>query len=73
MANLRIIKAGILDGVIETTTIGYIEENSRASFESLHPFSEADFLAGDIYCYLIDTNTTEDGLSLISDLKNPEG
>ncbi len=73
MANLRVIKACLVDGVVSSNTIGYIEESSKISFETFHPFNEESFLAGGSDCYLLDTNYTEEGLSLIKNLENPEG
>ncbi len=73
MANLRVIKASIVDGIVSSNTIGYIEESTRISFETFHPFNEESFLAGGSNYYLLDTNYTEEGLSLITNLENPEG
>lgn len=72
MANCKVIKVVMVDGVVNSTTIGYIEERDKSYFESLHPFNKDNFLAGNEECYLLDTNNKEEGLSLIKDLENPE-
>ena len=72
MANLKVIKVSMVDGSVNSTTIGYIEERNKVSFETFHQFNEENFLAGGYDYYVLDTNTKEDGLSLITNLENPE-
>ncbi len=73
MAYYNVVKAKMIDGSVSSTVIGYIEESSKVSFETFHPFNEESFLAGGSDYYLLDTNYNEEGISLITNLENPEG
>lgn len=85
MAYLKVNKIELVDGSISYTAIGYINTSDEASFKGFHPThittwivdnSELpleDFFNTNSFCYGLDTINSIDGLSLITDLENPEG
>jgi len=83
--NCVIKKFECIDSVLVGTEIGYVDSEDRDSFETLHPdlfTTWVDENQDKAFCeyfdthspfYLIDsTNSPTDGLTLITDLENPE-
>lgn len=80
-------KIEAISGEVNFSSVGYINLDDEASFVSIHayPFTDwvsanpslpqVDYFLSNDPCYVLDTYAGEDiqGLSLITDLNNPEG
>jgi hypothetical protein len=86
MVTYNVVKIDSSGSTIVHANIGYIEsEDDKVTFESIHGTPFIDWVNSNpgvdlhVYfetndpCYLIDTvNSIQDGLSLITNLENPE-
>lgn len=82
----NVVKMEVMDGAICTYPVGYItSKEDKATFEGIHgtPFQEwvesnvgvdlVVYFETNDPCYLIDSATSiQEGLSLITNLENPE-
>lgn len=82
----KVVKLESVNNELVCTPVGYIGEESKSSFESIHgcPFTDwanthggdcalVDYFDTNDPCYLLDTSLSHpSGLSLITNLENPE-